>query len=102
METVYLETTIVSYLAAHPSRDLIVSAHQQITHEWWSIAQKRFKIFISETVLEEIRAGDQMFAARRQEFVQDFEIFELNQDVRNLVLNYENNLGLPKRAKVDI
>lgn len=102
METVYLETTIVSYLAAHPSRDLIVSAHQQITREWWNIAQKRFKIFISETVLEEISAGDQMVVARRQEFVQDFEIFELNQDVRNLVLNYENNLGLPKRAKVDI
>ncbi len=30
---VYIETTIISYLAAHPSRDLIVAGHQQITHE---------------------------------------------------------------------
>ena len=36
METVYLETTIISYLASEPSRDLIVAGHQQITHEWWT------------------------------------------------------------------
>ena len=33
---VYIETTIVSYLAAWPSRDLIRAAHQQLTKEWWS------------------------------------------------------------------
>ena len=34
MATVYIETTIPSYLAARPSRDLVTAAHQQITHEW--------------------------------------------------------------------
>ena len=29
--TVYIETTVISYLTARPSRDLIVAAHQQIT-----------------------------------------------------------------------
>lgn len=33
--TVYVETSIVSYLAAHPSRDLVTAARQQITHTWW-------------------------------------------------------------------
>jgi hypothetical protein len=33
--TVYIETTIPSYLAARPSRDLITAAHQQISHDWW-------------------------------------------------------------------
>ena len=58
MPTIYLETTIPSYLAAHPSRDLIVAAHQQITHEWWREARHRFDLYISEAVLAEIRAGD--------------------------------------------
>ena len=35
MESVYLETTLISYLVARPSRDVIVSAHQQTTHDWW-------------------------------------------------------------------
>ncbi len=30
---IYLETTIISYLAARPSRDLIVAANQQMTQE---------------------------------------------------------------------
>lgn len=30
--TVYLETSVVSYLAALPSRDLLSAAHQQISH----------------------------------------------------------------------
>ncbi len=36
MPSVYLETSIISYLAANPSRDLIVAARQQITHDWWA------------------------------------------------------------------
>jgi hypothetical protein len=32
---VYLETTVISYLTAAPSRDIVQAAHQQITREWW-------------------------------------------------------------------
>ena len=42
MRNIYLETTIPSYLSAYPSRDLIIAAHQQITHEWWRTAGDRF------------------------------------------------------------
>ncbi|MBU1598934.1 type II toxin-antitoxin system VapC family toxin [bacterium] len=102
METVYLETTVVSYLVAHPSRDLVVSAHQQITREWWDITQKRFKLFVSEAVLEEISRGDSMAVARRQEIVKELPVLELNEDVRELVRGYEKRLGLPKQARADI
>jgi len=33
--TVYIETTIIGYLAMRLSRDLIVAANQQITRDWW-------------------------------------------------------------------
>jgi len=35
---VYIETSIVSYYVARPSRDLVTAARQQVTREWWEIA----------------------------------------------------------------
>jgi hypothetical protein len=44
--TVYIETTIVSYLSAWPSRDLIMAANQETTREWWSNRKDKFEVFI--------------------------------------------------------
>ena len=77
MPTVYLETTIPSYLAARPSRDPIVVAHQQITRDWWNGARERFDLYISEAVLTEIRAGDADVAARRLAILEGLPILEL-------------------------
>jgi predicted nucleic acid-binding protein len=102
MRSVYLETTIPSYLSAKPSRDLIVSAHQQISHEWWDNAKDRFRFLISEAVLEEIRAGDPEAAQKRLAMVSGVEILELTDDVQELVHIYEKGLGLPSQASVDL
>jgi len=34
MESVYLETTFISYLVARPSRDILIATHQQATRDW--------------------------------------------------------------------
>jgi len=69
MESVYLETTIISYLAPRPSRDLLVAAHQQITHEWWSERRLQFDCYISQVVMDEVQAGDNDAAERRMEAI---------------------------------
>jgi hypothetical protein len=102
MPTIYLETTIPSYLAARPSRDLIIAAHQQITHEWWRDAGNRFALYISEAVLAEIRAGDPDAAARRLTIVDGLPILALNDDVRALVHAYDHHLGLWGRGRADL
>lgn len=102
MPTVYLETTIPSYLAAQPSRDLVVAAHQQITHEWWREARGRFDLYISEAVLADIRAGDPDAAGRRLELVAGLPILELDDQVRSLVRTYDEKLGLVGRARADL
>ena len=60
----YLETTIVSYLAAAPSRDIVIAGHQQVTREWWD-RRDRFELFVSQAVVEEAARGDTVVAARR-------------------------------------
>jgi predicted nucleic acid-binding protein len=99
--TLYLESTIPSYLAARPSRDLIVAAHQQITHEWWQQARPNFDIYISEVVVAEIRAGDPDAASRRLALVEALPILALTEEVEDLALVYQDKLGLPQRARLD-
>jgi len=43
METIYIETTVVSYLVANPSRDSILAAHQQLTRQWWQDERQRYQ-----------------------------------------------------------
>ena len=102
MPDVYLETTIPSYLAARPSRDLVIAAHQQITHEWWAHARERFDLYVSEAVLAEIRAGDPDAAAQRLDLVAGLPALEINDDIRALVSLYDERLGLVGRARADL
>ncbi len=67
--SVYLETSVISYLAARPSRDVITRAHQQVTRNWWTRRRRAFRLFISELVLDEIRRGDRAAARRRERLV---------------------------------
>ena len=61
---VYVETTIVSYLTAEPTRDVIQAAHQQLTREWWD-RRGRFDLFVSQTVITESSGGSPEAASRR-------------------------------------
>ena len=100
--TVYVETTIPSYLTSRPSRDLVVAAHQQLTHDWWRRASHLFDLFLSEVVLEEIRAGDSELAHQRRKVVEDLPILTLNAEGRRLADVYRQRLGLHAGASVDL
>ncbi|MGO9377500.1 MAG: hypothetical protein ACLP29_02970 [Dissulfurispiraceae bacterium] len=71
-ESIYLETTIVSYYTSKPSRDIIVLAHQEITREWWEKALKRYDAFISAMVVEEAKSGDPDAAKKRLGILKQF------------------------------
>lgn len=62
---VYVETSVISYLAARPSRDVIIAGRQVATHDWWENHRDRFDVYISALVEEEIARGNSEQAARR-------------------------------------
>jgi hypothetical protein len=62
---VYIETSIVSYLTARPSRDLRAAAWQQITAQWWAQERAKYELFTSELTVAEASAGDQDAARSR-------------------------------------
>ncbi len=63
--SIYIETTIVSYLTARPSPSLFTAACQQITTDWWERRRSGFELFTSEIVMLEARNGDPDAVARR-------------------------------------
>ena len=73
---VYVETTVVSYLAAAPSRDIVVAGHQETTRVWWS-RRDRFEVFVSQAVVEEASRGNAGAAARRMAFLERIPVLEL-------------------------
>lgn len=62
---VYIETSVISYLASRPSRDLVVAARQAISQDWWENERRRFELRISALVEEEVGRGDPTAAASR-------------------------------------
>ena len=41
---VYVETTILSYLAARPSRQPVTAGRQVITRQWWETERKKYNL----------------------------------------------------------
>jgi hypothetical protein len=101
MKSVYLESTIISYLAANRSRDLIKAAHQEISWEWWAKRRPDYRLYVSEVVIDEIGAGDIDVARRRLELVEGIELLVLTESARQLTKRLVSRKSLPSKAVHD-
>lgn len=63
--TVYIETTIVSYLTCWPSKDIVRRSHEILTHKWWTDRKGDFELYTSDAVIAEASAGDASAAVER-------------------------------------
>ncbi len=70
-KSVYIETSIPSYLTARPSRDVRAAAWQQITAQWWDEARNQYDLFTSALVIAEASDGHPEAAARRLEALKE-------------------------------
>jgi predicted nucleic acid-binding protein len=101
MESVYIETTVISYLVARPSRDILVAAHQQISHEWWEYQRRSFECFISQIVIDEIQAGNIQSADRRMEIIEDLSVLEVTDEAGHLTKAIIDAGAIPRKAVRD-
>ena len=97
----YLETSIISYVVARPSRDLVTAARQELTREWWARRRALFEVFVSEAVIAEARGGDAAAAARRLAVLADITLLEVTPAVTRLARLIAKAIGLPKQATAD-
>lgn len=101
METVYLETTFISYLVARPARNLVTAAHQQVTRDWWQHRRRDFNCVISQVVIDEISAGDESEARKRLEIAASLDALPVSATVESLIKSIINAGILPEAAVRD-
>lgn len=101
MESVYLETTFVSYLVAKPSRDLLVAAHLQSTHDWWTNRRSAFDCFVSQVVIDEASLGDPAEVQKRLGIISGLSALDVTEDAESLTRNIMAAGILPPHAFPD-
>ena len=82
--SVYIESSVISYLAARPSRDLVIAGHQAVTAEWWDNHRLRYDVYVSPLVVEEISAGDASAAEERLRVITDIPSISIAAEAESL------------------
>ncbi|MBN2490384.1 MAG: type II toxin-antitoxin system VapC family toxin [Planctomycetes bacterium] len=98
---VYLETTVIGYATSRPSRDLVVAARQQITHEWFALRASTYELFISQLVATEASAGDENAARERAAFLEGIARLRVTNAAGELAARLVESGVIPRTAAED-
>ncbi|MDZ4683837.1 MAG: type II toxin-antitoxin system VapC family toxin [Planctomycetaceae bacterium] len=101
LQRVYIETTLVSYLTARPSRDVVVAGHQQSTHDWWDGQRESYELCISQLVLQEAGDGDTQAAQERLAQLATMTVLEITETALTLAEELVQGGALPSKAEND-
>ncbi len=99
--TVYIESSVISYLASRPSRDVVIAGRQAISHEWWANHRQRFELRISALVEEEISRGDTLAAERRIAWIEEIPSLVISDEATELAELLLAQGAVPKGSEED-
>ena len=101
MERVYIETSIVSYLTALPTDELLAAAWQNTTCQWWDRFRGSYELVTSSLVLEEAGHGHADAANRRLEALKGIPNLRLYDEITRLAELLVATGALPQKATDD-
>ena len=99
--TVYVETTVVSYLTARPSSDLQIAGHQKSTRELWPKLLSDYTTYVSALVYREAARGDQDQATKRQKAIRPFLTLATTDEAQALADSIVAGKGIPSEYPED-
>jgi len=97
---VYIETSVISYLTARPSKTILGAAHQQITLVWWENSNQ-YELLVSESVLRECEAGDPDAAKKRLDVLTDIPLLLISEQALNIAVALVEQGIVPSKAAED-
>lgn len=101
MDTIYIETSIVSYLRQRPSSQVVMAARQLLTHQWWNDERAKYQLVASQFVIDEATAGDSVLAAERLAALDGVPLLPLDPEIANIADEIMLRAILPPKARTD-
>ena len=101
MSTVYIETSIVSYLRQKPSTQVVTAARQLLTHQWWNDERQDYELVVSQYVIDEASDGDPKLAAERLETLEGIPLLPNAPEIPQIAAEIMDLGVLPGKAQVD-
>lgn len=101
MKSVYIETSIPSYLTARPSKDVRAAAWQQITYQWWEEERQKYELFISELVIAEASEGHPEAVSRRLNALENIAQLSIDEEMGDLATIIMTGGGIPANSEAD-
>ncbi len=98
--TIYIETSVISYLVADMSENIRVSGHQLATHDFWKSVPE-YNVFISDTVVEEASRGDDEKVQKRLWSIRDFSVLEIDEMTQELAIKLVREKAIPEKCPED-
>lgn len=97
---VYVESSVISYLTARPSNDILKLAKQRQTQIWWE-RRERWELFISQAVVREIQDGNPDAARKRLLAVASLPLLPEPDEIRELAVHLVAAGAVPQKALED-
>jgi predicted nucleic acid-binding protein len=101
MDTLYIETSIVSYLRQRPSSQVVMAARQLLTHQWWNEERDKYELVISQFVIDEASAGDPVLASERLKALDGVPLLPLDPEIADIADEIMSRAILPPKARTD-
>jgi predicted nucleic acid-binding protein len=101
MATLYIETSIVSYLRQRPSSQVVMAARQLLTHQWWNEERGSYELVTSQFVLDEASAGDPVLAAERLQSLDGIPLLPRDPQIGVIANEIMSRAILPPKAAID-
>ena len=98
---VYLETTVIRYLAARLNRDVVVASMQQITQQLWEDYRDEFTYVVSPIVFTEARQGDANAVHQRLDVLSHLTVLEVLPEAVMLAEKLLDAGAVPKSSRSD-
>lgn len=95
---VYVETSVIGYLVARPSRDVIKNAWQVATREWWENVGCNYELYVSPVVEREAAKGDADAAARRLAVIRTLPSISIRNEMVALAEKLLDETAVPRTS----